>query len=151
MPAVAVETESAELTHVKELFEEYWSNGLYPVMWQNPADGQLPVEPALAREAAGYPATFLAVEIQYDGSTLITGTTTEHRGRVVVSVWVEESADEQSLRERLAELRTMFREHGDAVGIQFLAGSVSDKAFPDEDAPWYGRAIAFPFVRYEEA
>jgi len=143
--------DSAELTRLRELFTDHWPASSYPVLWENPGDAGLPVQPVGSRELPGFPATFVAIEIQYDSFDLVTSTTTEVRGRAVVSVWVEESAEEEELRKRLVELRAMFRDHGDVEGMQFLAGMVSDKAFPDEDAPWYGRAISFPFVRFDEA
>lgn len=139
----------AELSTVKQLFTTWWGSDKPPLLWPNDPQ-EPPVDPVGSKDSPLFPAAFVAIDVEYDSQELVTSTTTEIRGRVVCSVWVELTAEEEALRGHIEALKTMFRDHGDAGGLQFLAPLVSDKAFPDDESSWYGRAVAFPFVRFEE-
>jgi hypothetical protein len=142
--------DTAALQYVKQLFADHWPAASYPILFSNPPDGQFPVQPIGARELPGFPATFLAVVDEVTSTELVTSTTTEIRGAIVVRCWCEVGADEDSIVARHTELRAMFKEHGDTPGMQFFPGQKGDVEFPEDDSPWFGRPINFPYVRYDE-
>jgi hypothetical protein len=137
----------SELEAFRQLVEDRWTDCL--VIWPN--EQAKPPDPVDEKNAA-YPARFIAVAVDYDPSPRITyGGTNEIRGQLVFSRWVQRGASDERLRDLAKKLKAMVEQFGDVVGLTFTGAYTESAPVDEEEFPFMGRAIAFEFVRFEEA
>jgi hypothetical protein len=107
------------------------------------------VPPAPSADKENNPSAFIAFEIAYTSSVLLTmGGLTEEMGFVHIYIYLEKDSGDKAINSYMESARTIFK-GADSLDTFFLAADPGAAEFVVQDNPaWIGRIISIPFISF---